>query len=33
MSNMSDFKKGLFIGLGVMAALIVVALVTGLFKR
>ena len=30
---MSDFKKGLFIGLGVMLALIVAGLAMGLFHR
>lgn len=33
MGNMSDFKKGLFIGLGVMAAVIVVGFAGGLVKR
>ena len=30
---MSDFKKGLFIGLGVMLALILAGLAMGLFRR
>ena len=33
MSNMSDFKKGFFIGAGVIAAALVVSFATGLIKR
>jgi hypothetical protein len=31
--NNSDFKKGFFVGLGIMGAVVVAGFATGLFKR
>ena len=31
--NMSDFKKGFFVGLGIMGAIVVVGFASGLVKR